>query len=95
MSLAAISRSNLIAHAAVSPSHRVNFWASRETHTHALPHPACLHRYDGAVWYAPINELTGGHEGGNVLERARKAGKIALCLKHPDQGERACVSCMG
>ena len=42
-------------------------------------------RYDGKVWYAPITELTGEHEGGSVLERARRAGKIALCLKHPDQ----------
>ena len=35
--------------------------------------------------YAQVNELLGEREGGNVLERARRAGKLAVCLKHPKQ----------
>lgn len=32
-----------------------------------------------------MEELLGEREGGNVLVRARKAKKIAVCLNHPDQ----------
>ena len=46
----------------------------------------CQGRFTGSVWYATIQELGGQREGGNVLERARREGKIPLLLKHPDQG---------
>ena len=48
----------------------------------------CQGRFTGSVWYATIQELGGQREGGNVLERARREGKIPLLLKHPDQGGR-------
>lgn len=51
----------------------------------------CKDRFTGKTWYAFVKELGGQREGGNVLERARRAGKIPLLLKHPDQGAHACI----
>lgn len=42
-------------------------------------------RYDGPVWFARIEELMNKAADGNTLERARKAGKLPICLKHPEQ----------
>jgi len=42
-------------------------------------------RFNRNPWVCRKDELTGEREGGNVLERARRAGKLPILLKHPDQ----------
>jgi len=42
-------------------------------------------RYDGKEWVVRREEVLGDREGGNTIERARKAKKIPILFKHPEQ----------